>query len=124
SIADAGRRAGGSQVSPASTTLLPQVGEQSPSMLALQPGAQQPSPLVHTMIGVCWQAAVQLLALPPKVSTVQGLPSLQAVMSCGHEAGGSQVSPDSSTLLPQVGEQSGSVLALHDDGQQPSRGPQ
>ena len=55
---------------------------------------------------------------------MQALLSLQAVTSCGHDDGGSQVSPDSTTLLPHTGEQSGSVLALHDDGQHPSRGPQ
>ena len=64
SITEAGQRAGGSQVSPASTTLLPQTGEQSLSMLALHPGAQQPSPLVQTMIGVWTHCAVQVAALP------------------------------------------------------------
>jgi hypothetical protein len=49
---------------------------------------------------------------------MQALPSLQEV---GQEDFGSQVSPFSTTPLPQVGEQSESVLALHPAGQQPSR---
>ena len=48
---------------------------------------------------------------------VQELPSSQEV---GQEDGGSQVSPVSTAPLPQVGEQSRSVLALHPAGQQPS----
>jgi hypothetical protein len=52
---------------------------------------------------------------------VQGSLSSQLV---GQEAGGSQVSPFSTAPLPQVGEQSGSVLALHLARQQPSAAPQ
>jgi hypothetical protein len=39
-----------SQISPVSTTPLPHIGEQSLSLFALQPGAQQPSPPVHVVI--------------------------------------------------------------------------
>ena len=52
---------------------------------------------------------------------VQGSLSSQLV---GQEAGGSQVSPFSTAPLPQVGEQSRSVLALHLARQQPSAAPQ
>ena len=55
--------------------------------------------------------------LPVIPSVVQALPSLQEV---GQEDGGSQVSPFSTTPLPQVDEQSESVFALHPAGQQPS----
>ena len=48
---------------------------------------------------------------------VQALPSLQVV---GQVDPGSQVSPGSTTPLPQLGEQSESVFALHPAGQQPS----
>jgi hypothetical protein len=108
---------GGSQVSPVSTSLFPQLGEQSPSLLALHPGAQHPSPDWHAVIAVWLQAAEQLLALPARMSMVQAFPSLQLL---GHDEGGSQVSPVSTTSFPQLGEQSLSLLALHPDAQQPS----
>jgi hypothetical protein len=107
----------GSQVSPTSTTLFPQLGEQSPSLLALHPGAQQPSPELHSLMGEKLQAAEQLLALPVSWSMVQALPSLQLE---GHDDGRSQVSPVSTTPFPQLGEQSLSLLALHPGAQQPS----
>jgi hypothetical protein len=68
------------------------------------------------------QAAVQLALRPVNTSTVQASPSLQETR-VGQELGGSQVSPDSTTPLPQVGGQSESalvVLVLHPVGQQPS----
>ena len=68
------------------------------------------------------QAAVQLALRPVSPSTVQASPSLQEAR-VGQEAGGSQVSPDSTTPLPQVGGQSESalvVLVLRPVGQQPS----
>jgi hypothetical protein len=107
----------GSQVSPGSTTLLPQVELQSRSLLALQPGAQQPSPLRHWVMAWYPHAAVQLAALPVRVSMVHELPSLQLR---GQEPGGSQVSPGSTTLLPQLALQSLSVRALQPGAQQPS----
>jgi hypothetical protein len=71
-------------------------------------------------MGVCTQFAVHAEALPNNWSAVQLLPSLQLV---GHELGGSQVSPGSMTPLPQLGWQSGSLLALQPAGQQPSEAP-
>src|SRR5690349_3731618 len=108
---------GGSHVSPGSVTPLPQAREQSLSVLALQPAGQQPSSLLHWV--TCWrrQAAVQLAALPVIESMVQALPSSHVV---GHEPGGSQVSPASTTWFPQLVEQSLSRLALQPAGQQPS----
>jgi hypothetical protein len=104
-----------SQVSPGSTMPLPQAAEQSLSLLALQPGAQQPSPLVQTVTGALSQAALQEAALPTTLSVVQALLSLQEV---GQEP--SQVSMPSTTPLPQTAEQSLSTEALAPEGQQPS----
>jgi hypothetical protein len=108
---------GRSQVSPVSTTPFPQLGEQSLSLLALHPGAQHPSPDLHSVMGEKLHAAEQLAALPVKWSMVQALPSLQLV---GHVDGKSQVSPTSTTPFPQLGEQSLSLLALHPGAQHPS----
>jgi hypothetical protein len=47
-----------SQSSPISTTMFPHVGAQLPSLFALQPGAQQPSPPVHIVTGVCVQTTL------------------------------------------------------------------
>jgi hypothetical protein len=105
-----------SHVSPVSTTPLPHVGEQSASEFALQPGAQQPSPLAHSDIGWNVHAALQLSAAPTRTSIVHDAPSVHAV---GHDAP-SQISPASTTPLPQVGEQSESELALQPGAQQPS----
>ena len=44
---DVGQLAGGSQVSPLSTTPFPQTGAQSPSFVELQPAGQHPSPDTH-----------------------------------------------------------------------------
>jgi hypothetical protein len=108
---------GGSQVSPFSTAPLPQVGEQSRSVLALHPVGQQPSPPIQAVMAVWVQATLQV-ALPPVIwSVVQALLSLQEV---GQEDFGSQVSPFSTTPLPHFGVQSESLLALHPVGQQPS----
>jgi hypothetical protein len=107
----------GSQVSPSSTTPLPQIGEQSGSLLALHPAGQQPSPDMQVAIVLLLQTTLQLAALPVKASVVQAFPSLQLA---GQDAGGSQVSPVSTMLLPQTGEQSESLFELHPAGQQPS----
>ncbi len=108
---------GGSQVSPGSITPFMHVREQSLSLLALQPAGQQPSPVRHCVTCWCRQAAVQFAALPVTESIVQDVPSSQAV---GHEPAGSQVSPGSTTSLPQLPEQSLSTLALQPPGQHPS----
>jgi len=113
----AGQLDGGSQVSPGSMTLLPQVAEHSASLFASQPAGQQPSPLEHVTTAVRTQATLQFSALPVVVSTVHALPSLHVV---GQVPGGSQVSPGSITPLPHVVEQSPSLFALQPAGQQPS----
>jgi hypothetical protein len=112
-----GQEEGRSQVSPDSTTPLPHLGVQSEGVLALHPAGQQPSPETQVLIVVWLQATLQLALLPVIRSMVQALLSLQEV---GQEDFGSQVSPVSTAPLPQVGEQSESVLALHPAGQQPS----
>jgi hypothetical protein len=112
-----GHEAIGSQVSPASTTSLPQLAEQSVSAAASQPGGQQPSPGEHAVMAVLLHATLQLAALPVIWSWVQALPSSQLA---GHVVAGSQVSPASTMPLPQLAEQSESVAAAHVAGQQPS----
>ena len=60
----AGHEAGGSQVSPESTTPLPQLAEQSVSVVGPQPAGQHPSPEVHAVMAELLQATLQLWALP------------------------------------------------------------
>jgi hypothetical protein len=112
-----GQLAGGSQVSPGSTTLLPQLAVQSASFEPLHPGGQQPSPFVQAMIVVWLHAKVHCAALPVLESVVHESPSAQLA---GQLAGGSQVSPGSTTLLPHCERQSSSLLAVQPGAQQPS----
>jgi len=105
-----------SQVSPASTTLLPQKPPQSLSVAEVQPEGQQPSPLLHMVMGSKVQAALHIIALPVRVSVVQALPSLHTV----GQLAPSQVSPASTTPLPHIAMQSLSLLLVHDEGQHPS----
>jgi hypothetical protein len=90
---------------------------QSPSVAAVQPVGQQPSPATHALMALELQATLQFWALPVSWSSVQALPSSQLV---GQELGGSQVSPESTTRLPQVAEQSASLAELHAAGQHAS----
>jgi hypothetical protein len=106
---EVGQDEGGSQVSPGSSTPLPQLAGQSLSEFASQPAGQQPSPAVQVVIGVEVHWASQLAALPVSVSVVQALPSSQDV---GQEDGGSQVSPDSTTPLPHWGPPMMPVLLI------------
>jgi len=94
---------------------LPQVAEQSLSVLWVQPAGQQPSPLLQLVMFWYEQAAVHDAAEPVSVSTVQALPSL-------HELGQlpSQVSPASTSLSPQKPVQSVSLAWVQPAGQQPS----
>jgi hypothetical protein len=117
-----GQDAGGSQVSPYSTAPLPQVTQQLMSLLALQLAGQHPSSedSEQVVTGLCVQYAVQFAGFPPNPSMVQALLLLQLARLAGQLEGGSQVSPDSTVPLPQVGAQSLSTLALHPTGQQPS----
>jgi hypothetical protein len=113
----AGQLLDGSQVSPESTTLLPQVAEQSVSLALLHPVGQQPSPATQVVMALKLHATLQLLALPVIWSRVHALPSSHAA---GQDVAGSQVSPESTAPLPQVAEQSESLPELHAAGQQPS----
>src|SRR5262249_10367906 len=111
-----------SHSSPDSRTPLPQTAPQSLSLFLLQPGAQQPSPLMHIVTGVVVHMALQV---PPfcSASVVQALPSLHIV---GQAPGlpammpASQVSPVETTPSPQTIGQSESLPALQPVGQQPS----
>ena len=97
-------------------------GGQSLSVAEVHPSGQQPSSAIHAVMEVWVQATLQLALLPVIPSVVQALPSSQLVgQAPGPDAIPlSQVSPDSTTPLPQLGEQSESVFALHPAGQQPS----
>ena len=64
SLQEVGQEDAGSQVSPASTTPLPQVGEQSESVLAVHPAGQQPSPATQVVMEVWLQATLQFVLLP------------------------------------------------------------
>ena len=104
-----------SQVSPASTTLLEQIGAQSLSLRLLQPGAQQPSAEVQAEIGVLEHSALQVVEEPIKTSLVQAFWSSQLV---GQSP--SQLSPASSNKFPQTDWQSLSKRESHPLGQHPS----
>jgi hypothetical protein len=114
----------GSQVSPASTTLLPQVAEQSTSRFAaevLHSGGQHPSMVVPEQgTATVLQRALQVGALPVKVVTCQQAAGMQ-LAGVGQVLGGSQVSPAflSTTPSPQPA-QSMSVAAVQPTGQQRS----
>jgi hypothetical protein len=78
----------------------------------VQPGAQQPSPLLQAVIGALVHVASHEAAAPDKVSVEHALPS-------SHELGQlpSQSSPVSFTPLPHAGLQSLSLVALAPGGQ-------
>jgi hypothetical protein len=112
-----GQLEGGSQVSPGSITPLPQAAAQSSSFPLVHPEGQHPSPLSQVVMALVVHRAEHVAALPVRRSSVQGSWSSHVV---GHEDGGSQVSPGSTTPSPQVAEQSGSVPESQPDGQHPS----
>jgi hypothetical protein len=64
SLQEVGQDDAGSQVSPGSTTPLPQDGEQSESLLAVHPAGQQPSPETQVVMEVWLQVTLQLALLP------------------------------------------------------------
>jgi hypothetical protein len=103
-----------SQVSPISTTPFPQLAEQSLSFPELHPGAQQPSPFVHIVIAGCVHRTSQVPGVPVRTSLVQTMPS------SAHVVGQlpSQVSVPSTTPLPHIAMQFGSLLALQPGAQQ------
>lgn len=118
-----GQVLGGSQVSPASTFLSPQVAWQSVSVAGVQPEGQQPSPLKQATIAVCVQWREQSLLEPLAMSPVQASPSSQvSAQAPGNPAviARSHCSPASTTPSPQIGEQSGSLAAVQPSGQQES----
>jgi len=105
-----------SQVSPGSTTPLPQgAGSAGQSLSVLGPQierSQQASPFEQVVFLTLVQAALQVAALPVSVSVVQALLSLQVVGQLP-----SQVSPGSTTPLPQLGAQSVSPGREQPEGQ-------
>jgi hypothetical protein len=108
---------GGSHVSPASMTELPQVGLQSLSVLALQLDGQQPSPPTQSLIvsAAFTHFAVQAAAVPCSMRSWHP--------TGGQEAGQfvpSQVSlqATSVTPLPHLQLQSSSVAFVQPDAQQ------
>jgi len=86
-----------SQVSPVSTAPFPHRTPQSLSLLLLQLAGQQPSPVVHEPIGVCWQTTLHSDSLPASVSAVQAFESVHVVGQLP-----SHFSPVSTTPLPHV----------------------
>jgi hypothetical protein len=107
-----------SQVSVPSTMPLPQLLEQSLSLVVSHWLGQQPSPLRHSVLGVSVQTTLQDSAVP----VAEACRQLSVLMHVQLE-GGSQVSDDSTTLLPQTALQSVSRVALALLGQQPSAAP-
>jgi hypothetical protein len=83
------------------------------SLFALHPGAQQPSPPVHAVIGVKTHARVH--AVPVSMSLVHEFMSLHIVGQLP-----SQSSPISTTPFPQAEGQLLSLVPLHPGGQHPS----
>jgi hypothetical protein len=104
-----------SHVSPGSIIPLPHAAEQLPSLLALQPGGQQPSPPTQLVIGALAHWTLQVIADPVSVSRVHELPSLQEVGQFPSQRSGGSTIP-----FPQDRGQSSSVVGLQPDGQQPS----
>jgi hypothetical protein len=98
-----------------STTPLPHVAEQSSSFRALHASLQQPSPFAQAVISGFWQVTSQSKERPVRTSPVQELASLHLTGQFP-----SQVSPSSTTPLPQTAMQSVSDPASHRAGQQPS----
>ena len=97
-----------SQSSPPSNTPLPQIGEQSASLFASQPGAQQPSSLMHAAMGSNEQLRSQVSLVPEE------LPLRKHWSALGRPANQSpsQSSSPSTTPLPQLAEQSPSSKLL------------
>jgi hypothetical protein len=88
---------------------------QSMSLAAVQPAAQQPSPVTQTRIFCCVQLTLQPSRLPLMIPMVHRSPSSQLVGQLP-----SQVSPGSTMLLPQLAEQSESFALVQPGAQQPS----
>src|SRR6266571_854206 len=113
-----------SQVSPCSTTPLPQTRAQSLSVSLFAPGGQQPSPSWVLVIGSWLQVALHVPAERTE-SVVQASASLQS-SAVGHAPGWpagmrvSQVSGGVTTPSPHVPGQSLSLPASAPAGQQPS----
>jgi hypothetical protein len=119
----AGQVLGGSHDSPASTTPLPHIAEQSPSLEELHPEGQHMSPAAQAAMGALEHERVQSLTFPEVESDVQAFkssqlarhaPGLPAVIPLSH------ASPGSCTPLPQTAAQSPSETLLQVDGQQAS----
>jgi hypothetical protein len=110
----------GSQVSPASLTLLPHMTPQSLSLALLQPGGQQSSPGMHV---VCKRSFTHWALHVPSLINLRSWHSI-ARQAVGQEANGSQVSPLSLMPLSQTAVQSASLPAWQPGGQQPSPGMQ
>jgi hypothetical protein len=112
----------GSQVSPGSTAEFPHRPVQSSSLVALQAGGQQPSPLAHVVCRLAFtHSAVHAAAVPCKVRSWQP--------SAGQLAG--QLTPShlslhagSVTPFPHWQLQSSSLPIVHPGGQHPSPLPQ
>lgn len=94
----------------------PQRVSQSSSLPAFAPLGQQPSPRLGEVTGEFSHFTLHCTGVPSGVSVVQGSLSSQFIM----QSAPSQVSLASLTPLPQVGEQSESVVEFAPIGQQSS----
>jgi len=120
---EVGQVLGGSQVSPAPTRPSLQRAAQSPSFVPEHPGGQQPSPAMQAVISWWTQARVQPWAEPEALSTVQALASSHVLRQAPWwpaVIARSQLSPLSTTPLPQINWQSLSLAVEQPGGQQPS----
>jgi hypothetical protein len=104
-----------SHVSLPSTTPFPQLAEQLLSFVALQPGAQQPSPFAQVVIGGYVHTTLHAPDVPVRVLVVHEFPSSQVAGQFP-----SQVSPDSTTPFPHTGAQFASFVWLQPEGQHES----
>jgi hypothetical protein len=118
-----GQVPGGSQVSPAPMSLSPHCGLQSPSLPAVQPIGQQPSPDRQPVTGWWMQVRVQPSGDPEAKSSVQASASSQVRgQAPGKPAviARSQLSLLLTTPSPQIAAQSESEAIVQPAGQQPS----
>jgi hypothetical protein len=113
---DVGQVPAGSHSSPDSITLLPHLGAQSESLVALQLDGQHPSFDKHA---VCWRSLTHAAVQVPPLTSFRSWQPI-AGQAVGQLERGSQVSMPSFAPLSHLMPQSRSFVALHPVGQHPS----
>jgi hypothetical protein len=105
-----------SHASPAATIPFPQLGVQSPALLALQPGAQHPSPAAHVAIAVNVHRTLHCPGVPVRTFLVHAYASSQVAGPVpSHGSLGASIVP-----FPQLAEQPSSFAVVQPSGQHPS----